>query len=43
VLAQSLHLTFWAVFVVAIASVVLAWLVPPVALGRARVEIPAME
>jgi EmrB/QacA subfamily drug resistance transporter len=40
VLHQSLHLTFWAVFVAAVAIVVLAWLVPAVSLGRAR-EIPA--
>jgi MFS family permease len=39
-LHQSLHLTFWAVLVVSIAIMILAWLVPAVSLGRAR-EVPA--
>ena len=40
VLQHSLHLTFWAVFVVSLLTVVLALLVPSVALGRLK-EVPA--
>ncbi len=36
VLQQSLHLTFWAIFVISVATVLLATLVPSVAMGRAR-------
>jgi MFS family permease len=39
-LQQSLHLTFWAVFVIALGIVLLAALVPPIALGRSQ-EAPA--
>ncbi|MFE1597793.1 MDR family MFS transporter [Methylobacterium sp. ID0610] len=40
-LQQALHLTFWAMFVIAAAGVVLAWLVPHVPLGRSRETTPA--
>lgn len=40
VLQHSLHLTFWAVFVVSLLTVVLALLVPTVVLGRLK-EVPA--
>jgi hypothetical protein len=40
VLDQSLHLTFWAMFVISIIVAWCAWLVPPTPLGRVR-EAPA--
>jgi hypothetical protein len=36
VLHQSLHLTFWAVFVIGLMTVALALLVPPTTVGRLR-------
>ncbi|HEV7874718.1 MAG TPA: MDR family MFS transporter [Enterovirga sp.] len=39
-LQQSLHLTFWAVFAISLGIVLLAFVVPPVELGRPR-EAPA--
>jgi MFS family permease len=39
VLHQSLHVTFWAIFALSVAIVVVARLVPPISLGRNREEI----
>jgi MFS family permease len=41
VLDRSLHLTFWAVFVVALSTFLFALLVPPIVLGRAQRDVPA--
>ena len=40
VLEHALHVTFWAVFVIALLTATISWLVPAVAL-KARREVPA--
>ena len=43
VLDQALHLTFWAVLLLTVLTLLLALLVPPVAAGRKASEVPAGE